>query len=356
MHLSLFWIPFIAAASISLIVSPLVIRLAWKWGIVDDPQSNKHAKVTHTYPVPRGGGLITSFAILIPSLIWLPQDSHLWGILIALVFATLVGLVDDRWNISPYIRLATNIFTALIIVAAGIGIAFINNPFTQTVIDLSQVRIAFSLLFWHGEVWIFSTLVALLWIVSMMNILGQGAGGIEGQLPGVVVIASIIIAILSLRFSADITQWPVITLAAITAGSYLGFLPWNFLPQKIMPGYSGKSTAGLMLAVLALLSTTKVGLLLVALGMPIIDTIWTYGRRIYHGKMPLWGDRGHLHHRLLDAGLSKQKIVYIYWAVTAVLGLIALQINSQQKVYALLTLSLVIGALLLWLSTSNKKK
>ncbi len=350
MNIFLFWIPFLGTAFISIILTPFVIRLAWKWKMVDDPKEHNHSKVVHTYPVPRGGGLVTSLAILISALIWLPHDSHLLGISLALIIATIVGLADDKWNISPYTRLIFNTISALCIVAVGIGIAYISNPLSQTLFDLSSLKIPFQFGNWAGEIWLLSDIFALIWLIGMMNIIGQGAGGIEGQLPGVVVIAAIVIAVLSLQFSADITQWPLITLAAITAGAYLGFLPWNFFPQKIMPGYSGKSTAGLMLGVLALLSTTKVGVLLVCLGIPIIDTIWTYSRRIWQGKMPFWGDRGHLHHRLLDAGLSKQKIVFLYWTLTAVLGFIALKINSQQKLYTLITLSLLLGVLLFSLS------
>jgi UDP-GlcNAc:undecaprenyl-phosphate GlcNAc-1-phosphate transferase len=84
-----------------------------------------------------------------------------------------------------------------------------------------------------------SDVFAVFWIVYMMNMLNMGAKGVDGQLPGVVVIAAITIAALSLSYSADITQWPVIIFASITAGAYFGFLPWNFYPQKIMPGYGG---------------------------------------------------------------------------------------------------------------------
>ncbi len=356
MNIFLFWIPLLVSALISIIITPLIIRLAWKWKIVDDPKVHKHSKVVHTYPVPRGGGLVTTAAILISMFIWLPHDTHLLGISLALIIATIVGFADDKWDISPYTRLFFNIISALCIVAVGIGISYISNPFSQTIFDLSSLRIPFHFGNWAGEIWLLSDIFALIWIIGMMNIIGQGAGGIEGQLPGVVIIAAIVIAILSLQFSADITQWPLITLAAITAGAYLGFLPWNFFPQKIMPGYSGKSTAGLMLGVLALLSTTKVGVLLVCLGIPIIDTLWTYSRRIYQGKMPFWGDRGHLHHRLLDAGVSKQKIVFLYWTMTAILGFIAIQINSQQKLYALVTLGLLLGLVLYWLNTIKSSR
>src|SRR5258706_14796667 len=137
-----------------------------------------------------------------------------------------------------------------------------------------------------------------------MNMINMGAKGVDGQLSGVTVIAAFVIALISLKFSADITQWPVIILAAITGGAYLGFLPWHIFPQKIMPGYGGSTIAGYLFAILSILSTTKVGALMVVLGFPLIDKGFSIVRRVLTGKSPVWGDRGHLHHRLLDAGVS----------------------------------------------------
>ena len=182
----------------------------------------------------------------------------------------------------------------------------------------------------------------------------MGAKGIDGQLPGVAAIAAITIAALSLKFSADITQWPVIILAAITAGAFLGFLPWNFYPQKIMPGYSGSILAGYLLAILSILSTTKVGTLMVVLGIPLVDTGYTIVRRIMAGESPVWGDRKHLHHKLLDAGLSKKQVVYLYWASTALLGVLALYLNTSTKFYTIIGVAILIGGLLLWLTYRPK--
>ena len=131
-------------------------------------------------------------------------------------------------------------------------------------------------------------------------------------------------------------------------------MPPHFYPQKIMPGFSGSSLAGYMLAVLAILSTAKVGTLLVALGVPIIDTGYTVIRRVASGKSPVWGDRGHLHHKLLDAGLSKRQISYFYWATTALLGIIALNLNASDKLYTIIGIAIIIGALLLWLTYRPK--
>ena len=187
-----------------------------------------------------------------------------------------------------------------------------------------------------------------------MNILNMGAKGVDGQLSGTVAVAAIVIGILSLKFSADIAQWPVIILASITAGSFLGFLPWHIYPQKIMPSFSGSNLAGFMLAILSILSTTKVGTLAVVLGVPIIDTGYTIIRRIASGKSPVWGDRGHLHHKLLDNGWSKRQVALFYWVVTAVLGVFSLSLNASLKLYTIIGVAFLVGGLLLWLTYRSK--
>jgi UDP-GlcNAc:undecaprenyl-phosphate GlcNAc-1-phosphate transferase len=240
-------------------------------------------------------------------------------------------------------------------IAAGIGIAFISNPFGG-IINLSTPQITLSVFGNVHHIWIISDIFALIWITFLMNMVNMGAKGVDGQLSGVTLIAALTIAFLSLRYSADITQWPVITLAGITAGAYLGFLPWHIFPQKIMPGYGGSTLAGYLLAVLSILSTTKVGALMVVLSVPLIDTGYTIVRRVMNGKSPVWGDRGHLHHRLLDAGLSKMQVATLYWGVTAALGLLALDLNTKTKLYTMIGITLGIGGLILWLTYQSKDK
>jgi len=342
-------IPGSIAFMLAFLITPQVIKLAQKLKAIDDPNINKHIKVIHKYPVPRMGGLATFLAILATSLIFLPADKHLIGILAGGTLVTLIGILDDKFNLSPYLRLMLGFVAALSPIAAGIGISFISNP-GGGIIDLSQPQIIFNLFGKTKSIWILSDLFALFWIVFIMNMINMGAKGIDGQLPGVVVIAAVTIAALSLKFSADITQWPVITLASILAGSYLGFLPWNFYPQKIMPGYAGSTLAGYVLAVLTILSTTKVGILMVVLGVPLIDTGYVIARRILSGRSPVWGDRGHLHHRLLDIGWGKRRIAIFYWAITAFLGFIALNLNTTSKLYTMVGITVVLGGLLMWLT------
>ena len=264
-----------------------------------------------------------------------------------------MGFLDDRFNLNPYLRLFLGIIAASLPIAAGIGIAYISNPING-IIDLSHPQIVFNLLGETRNIWIVSDAFAIFWVVFLMNMLNMGAKGVDGQLTGVVVIAAATIAALSLRFSADITQWPVIILASITVGAFLGFLPWHIFPQKIMPSYGGATLAGYLLAILSILATTKVGTLMVVLGVPLVDTGYVIIRRIASGRSPVWGDKGHLHHKLLDAGWSKRKVAVFYWAITALLGTIALNLNTASKLYTMVSVAMLIGGITLWLTYRPK--
>jgi UDP-GlcNAc:undecaprenyl-phosphate GlcNAc-1-phosphate transferase len=351
---NLFLLPWMIATAISFAVTPLVIRFAGRLGIIDDPKKNNHPKVIHTTPTPRGGGIPIFLALLITTLIFLPVDKHVVGILIGALILVIMGILDDKYNLNPYLRLAIGFLAAAAPIAAGIGIAFITNPLGGT-INLSQPQIAFNFLGTHS-IWLIADLFALFWITFLMNMINMGAKGVDGQLSGVTVIAALTIALLSLRFSADIAQWPVIILAAITAGAYLGFLPWHIFPQKIMPGYGGSTLAGYLLGVLSILATAKVGVLLVVLGIPLIDTGYVIIKRILSGKSPVWGDRGHLHHRLLDAGLSKSQVAIFYWGVTGILGIIALNLNTGAKIYTMVGVAVFLGGFIIWLTQKSKTK
>jgi UDP-GlcNAc:undecaprenyl-phosphate/decaprenyl-phosphate GlcNAc-1-phosphate transferase len=352
---NLFLLPWLVAVIVSFFITPLVIKFAGKLGIIDDPKKSSHPKVIHTTPTPRGGGIPIFAALVVATLIFLPIDKHVIGILIGALILVVMGILDDKYNLNPYVRLALGFLAAAAPIASGIGIAFITNPFGG-IINLSQPQITFSLFGSTHSIWLIADLFAIFWVVFLMNMLNMGAKGVDGQLSGVVLIAALTIAILSLRYSADITQWPVIILAAITAGAYLGFLPWHIFPQKIMPGYGGSTLAGYLLGILSILATAKVGILLVVLGVPLIDTGYVIFNRIRSGKSPVWGDRGHLHHRLLDAGLSKGNIALFYWGVTAILGIVALNLNTGAKIYTMVGIAVFLGGLILWLTYRSKNK
>ncbi|MFA6250305.1 MAG: MraY family glycosyltransferase [Candidatus Shapirobacteria bacterium] len=329
-----FFLSLLIATAISYLVTPLVIRFFVSRHWVEDPlrKQLKTHNATALKPVPRGGGIAVFLSVFITSILFLPLDRHLVAILLAAFFTLLIGIIDDLYDLSPYLRLFTNLVAALIVVGFGIGIAYITNPFGG-VVDLSHPRLDFNF-FGPHSIWLLADLLAVLWIIWCTNIVGWAAG-VEGQLPGFVSIAAIFIGILGLKYSADISQWPVIVLSGAVAGGFLGFLPFNFYPQKIMPGYSGKSLAGFFLAIISILSGAKLATLIFLLGLPMIDAVWVIIRRLGQGKSIFHADGQHLHHQLLKAGWSRPRIAVFYWLISLILGVVSLFLNSQQKFYAL---------------------
>lgn len=343
----------ISAFLISFVSCYFVRKLALRLKLVDDPLHRKHPAQIHQGTIPRAGGLALYLGIIIPILIFLPVNKALLGIILGAALTTIIGLIDDWKDLSPYPRFVLNILTALLPVAAGIGIPFINNPL-DGIIRLDFLKITFNF-FGQHSILVLSDLVAVLFIVWTMNIIGWSSG-VDGQLPGFVVISSFVLGILSLKFSAhDISQWMVTNLAFITLGSYLGFLPWNFYPQKIMPGYSGKTLAGFLLAILSILSGAKVGTMILVLGLPISDGIFTIIRRIVSGRSPFRADKKHFHHRLLAYGWSKRKIALFYWLTSAFFGTLALVVSPKQKLFAFLTLTAIIGGIIFWTEKFKKE-
>lgn len=339
----------IVSFTVAFIITPLVRQFFVKHSWVENPLDKqlKTHNATALSIIPRGGGISIFSGIILSTFLFLPVDKHLIGIIVAALLTLIIGVWDDIQDISPRLRLATNLLSALVVVASGIGIAFISNPFGG-IIDLSVYQINFNF-FGPHSLWIISDLLAIFWIIWCMNITGW-AGGIEGQLPGFVAIAAVFIGILGLRFSADASQWPVIVLAGAIAGAYLGFLPYNLFPQSIMIGYSGKSLAGFLLAVLAILSGAKLASLIFLLGIPMLDAIFVLIRRFVSGRSLIKSDGQHFHHLLLKNGWSRLSVAIFYWTVSFALGLISLFLNSQQKFYVFFGIAVLFTGFVLKIS------
>ncbi|MBI3954645.1 undecaprenyl/decaprenyl-phosphate alpha-N-acetylglucosaminyl 1-phosphate transferase [Candidatus Collierbacteria bacterium] len=338
--------PFLTALVVTLAITPLTIYLFTKWGFLIDPKKQQHPAHTHQKPVPKGGGIPIFLAVAIVSWWFLGKDTHLMAILLAMLISLVVGVIDDIHGSSPLSRLAFNFLAAGIVVASGIGIAFWSSPFGG-VIDVSWPRLAFEFMGSKKEIWLLSDLFALLWIPFLMNAINWSSG-IDGQVSGVVAIAAAVVGIISLNYSADITQWPVAILAFALSGAFVGFTFFHFYPQKIMPGYSATSLAGLLLGVLSILSTAKVGTLMVVLSLPLLDAIYTGSRRLLSGRSPFLGDRQHLHHRLLEMGWGKRRVTLFYWGATAVMGYLALVLDARMKLFAILALGLLMLVFITW--------
>lgn len=330
---------------ISMVVCWLVIRVYRSLGWVEQPQirtasdstqKKQTSKKTHHRPVPRGGGIPIFFSVLILALFFVQVDKYLIALLVSAALLTTVGVIDDVIDLHPLLRLVAGLAAGLIIVGSGIGIAYVTNPLGPGVIHLNQPQIAFELFSQPHTIWILADLFALIFIVWNMNIVNWSKG-VDGQLPAFITIAFLFVGLLSDTFSSDPTEFNNAVLSFILAGSYLGLLVFNWYPQKIMPGYGAGSLAGFFLSVLAILSGAKVATTLMVLAIPTADAAFTIGRRLVQGKVPIWGDREHLHHQLLDQfGWGRQRISLFYAVVSLIMGGLALVLNTTGKIIVLI--------------------
>jgi len=341
--------PFVLSFVVAYAITWWVVRYGKRLKIIDDPATHKHPKVTHERPVPRGGGLPVYLSIIIGVAIFLLFDKKAIGIAAAMTILLVVGWLDDRYEekISPFLRLITNGLAALCVIGAGVGISYISNPLGG-VIHLDQPQTCFWLFGGTHCIWWLSDLFAFFWLVWMQNIVGWSSG-VDGQLPGFVVVAAVTIAIMGVGVSNDASQIPAVILAALTAGAYAGFWLWNWYPQKIMPGYGGKSMAGFLLGVLAILSVARVGTMLLVLGIPFVDAVAVIIKRLKEGRSPVWGGREHFHHTLLDLGWSRQRIAVLYLLISIGLAILALQLKAGAKYFTMATVILVAYGGIWWL-------
>lgn len=346
-------LPLFVAAILTFISVPAVIQIAKYFRLVDDPNLRPHPAHTETRVIPRAGGLAIFFGILITAAIFIPFAKGIAGIVLGAGLLVFIGLIDDYHDVHPYVRLGFNVLAAMLAVAGGAGIASVSNPFSSGVIQFDTIRWSFDFL-GHHSILPVADLLAILWLTWSMNIVGWSTG-IDGQMPGFVAISAAVIGVLSFSQISieNFPAWTGTALAFITAGAYLGFLPWNFFPQKIMPGYGGKALAGYLLGTLAILTTTKLGTAILVLGVPIIDAAFVFISRLLSFRNPTVATRTHLHHRLLDAGWKKPQIALFYWVVSAILGAVALTVSPKQKIFAVLTVFVTVVGLILWLKLST---
>lgn len=338
----------ILSGFITFLTTPIIIRLAKKYRLVDDPNTRPHPAHTHTGSLPRAGGLAIYIGVFFSFFLFSSLTPVSIGIGVASLILVLVGIWDDKKDRSPYVRFFTNCLAAAIVVIVGINIPYITNPFGGIFhIDVFQLHLS---LFGLPLIIRAADILAFLWIVWMTNIIGW-SGGIDGQLPGFVSISALVIGILSLRFaSVDINQQHVTLLSFVTAGAFLGFLPWNFYPQKIMPGYGGKTLAGFLLAILSVLSFSKLGTALLVLAVPLTDAVFILFERILSRKSPVSASSNHLHHHLLALGWGRRKIAVFYWLISTLAGIAALVLNSKQKVFAAILIGVWTVGFILWIN------
>jgi UDP-GlcNAc:undecaprenyl-phosphate GlcNAc-1-phosphate transferase len=331
----------LAAAVIALATTPLAARFALRVGAVDEPN---HRRVNVT-PTPRGGGLAVAFAFVlvaglftgisrsgavVPALADVPT-SQVVAVFAIAVLAMVVGLVDDVLQIRARWQLLGQLLVAGLALAAGLVVTRMNNPFGPGAIVF-------------GDPW--AAAFTMLWIVGMINSINF-IDGLDGLSTGVALIAAVTLGLISLV----VVPQPFVGVLCFTlAGALIGFLRWNFHPATLFIGTSGVMFVGFLLAVLSILGTAKVVVALLVLGVPIVDTFWIIVRRLAVGQSPFTPDRGHIHHRLLDVGLSHRQTVVAIYAICLVLAALSLLLAGRDQPYAFLSVAGILGFIALVLT------
>jgi UDP-GlcNAc:undecaprenyl-phosphate/decaprenyl-phosphate GlcNAc-1-phosphate transferase len=334
---------FLFAAGIAFVLTPFVRFVAIRLEMVDEPDERR----VNDRPVARGGGVavVTAFVLVSVVVLFLNDREGVMRIpatldgpqLVALlaggVAAALLGLIDDLLQVRARWQLAGQLLLAGWAIALGITVSFVTSPIDgDSVIRLGGIiGVAFT----------------VFWIVGMINAINF-IDGLDGLSSGIALIAALTIGIIS--FEASFDQPLIGVLCFALAGALLGFLRWNFHPAAIFAGTTGTMFIGYTLALLAVVGTAKVAIALLVLGVPIIDTFWIIVRRLATRRAPFSADRGHLHHRLLDLGLSHRQAVLLIYAICLALAVLSLGLSGSGQLYAFLGVFVGLGVLLIVLA------
>ena len=340
--LPLLLVAFVGAAVVALVLTPPVRAVASRLDVVDVPDERR----VNTGPVPRAGGVAVVIAFVLVAGVALAYTGAtrvlafpfsldgpaIIALLAGGVAAAMIGAIDDYLQLRARWQLIGQVALAVWAVALGATVDVLTNPLSDRTIVLPDLVAAGFTVFW---------------IVGMINAINF-IDGLDGLSSGIGLIAAATLGLVSL--TAAVAQPVIALLCFALSGALLGFLRWNFHPAAIFTGTSGTMFLGYTLALLSIVGTAKVPVALLVLGVPIIDTFWIIVRRLAAGRMPFSPDRGHIHHRLLDLGLSHRQAVLVIYAMCGLLALVALFLPGRSQVYAFVGLVLATGLVFLLLT------
>ncbi|KIL43002.1 glycosyltransferase family 4 protein [Jeotgalibacillus campisalis] len=319
------YVGIVMALVLSIILTPLVKKFAIAIGATDTPDARKvHKKI-----MPRMGGLAIFFSFIIALIVTQPAGQYTWPIVVGASIIILTGALDDRFQLSPKLKVLGQVIAALtVILWGGVQVEFINLPFGG--------RMEFGYL---------AIPLTLLWIIGITNAVNL-IDGLDGLAAGVSSIALITISGMAIIMGDTY----VAMIGAILAASTIGFLVYNFHPAKIFMGDTGSLFLGFMISVLALLgfkNVTVISLLvpILILGVPISDTFFAIIRRIVNKKPISAPDKSHLHHCLLNAGFSHKETVLIIYGIATMFSMSAFIFSQSTLWGALLVIAVVLVAI-----------
>ncbi len=297
----------LVAFALSAALTPVVARFARRLGAVDKLQARGLA----SQATPLLGGLAIFTGALAAGLLFLPDNERTRGILAAASLITLVGALDDVFDLAPVLKLAGQLAAAVVLVHAGVVVDAFTLPFVHRV-ELGDLG---------GP-------VTALGIVALMNVVNF-SDGVDGLAAGVCAISAAAFAVIAF----DLGRSAAGVLAAIVCGSALGFLIFNFHPASVFMGDCGSNLLGLLLGAVIVEGTLKTNALialvgpLVVLAVPFLDTGFVVAKRIKYGRPIYRGDSNHFHHRFHRIGFSQRRtVLYLYaWTLTMAGDAVALR-------------------------------
>lgn len=335
-------IAFLLAFVLSLATTPISMKIAFRVGALDKPKKRgMHDKV-----MPRAGGLAIYFGFVVAILFLMGsvpkgQQITFWGLLAGATIITSLGFFDDIFGLRPRTRVVVQLIAALIAVMTGTKITDITIPLLGTI-----------------EFGIFSNVITVVWIIGVTNAVNL-LDGLDGLATGVASIASFSLMIIAIIWGDPMLAGLPILLTAALAGSCMGFLPYNFNPAKIFMGDTGSTFLGYSLAVISIQTMLKtytaltLVVAIIVLALPIADTLFAIIRRTINRRPISEGDRGHLHHRLIDKGLSQRKAVLTLYFISALFGLAAILVVLKDAWVAAIILLIVFSV---WIGDSLRTR
>lgn len=344
---------FLVAVGSSALMVRQMIPLCSRLGLIDMPGPRR----VHSSPLPRGAGAPVFLAFVLALAVTFSLDvdrfpSEIGRLALLICGSTVivaVMLVDDLVGLRPLPKLLWQIGVAAMVVLPrlqGRGRGIVIETFNAPVIGQVNLPLAAAIIF------------TLFWLVGMMNTMNW-VDGLDGLAGSVTLVACAVLFAHTYFWPRNDPQFTISLLPLALGGVVIGFLYFNWHPSKIILGDSGANFLGFALGVISIIGGAKIATALLALGLPILDVAWVILNRTLQGKSPAQADRGHLHHRLLDAGWSQAQVVGFVAGISAIFGMSALLLPSTTlKLAAIGALGMVLVitlAVMAWRERTHAK-
>ncbi len=331
----------------SLVFTPLIIKFAVKFNFVDVPKDSRRV---HNKPMPRIGGVAIVLSMTVGFLIYylitkdiesIALNRTFLGYAIGAIIIALMGIIDDIFTLRARFKFFFQLAAGIVVYYFGIRISGFKIPFIYTDV------INFEILDFP---------ITLIWVIGVTNAVNL-IDGLDGLAAGISVISATALLTIFIATSASLEA---IIITAVLVGATLGFLPYNFNPAKTFMGDVGSNFLGFTLSIVSILGFAKgytiiaIIVPILALGVPLFDTIFAMVRRFLKGQPMLKPDGAHIHHRLLKRGFNQKQAVLLLYTITSLLCIAAVVLISADILKILLLILAVICFVVLGIVSMKK--